>query len=109
MKNLTEIFSPLAREKVNRVGETCTGERERTRELENLSALMAVYFKGLCGTDHLFKVLKEAEERGKQYLLRDALEKLETSFMRHNLPFKFIENQDGNISVQLIMREEKNG
>ena len=77
-------------------------ERCRTHEIENLNAMLAVYFKGVLDGASLYNVLKEAEGQGKQFLVKSARCRLEGSFMESKLPFKFRENGDGIVRVEML-------
>lgn len=77
-------------------------ERYRIHEIESQNAMLAVYFKGCLNGISLFNELKEAEVQGKQYLVKNARCRLEGSFMERKLPFKFCENGDGIVSVELL-------
>jgi len=107
MDTWTTELSPLAREKLNRAGDISESERNRVRELQKLDALLVVYFKGLLKGEALFKALKEMELEGKQYLLKEAKSRLESSFMRSLLPFKFTQSVEGNLLIDLLKTEEK--
>jgi thioredoxin 1 len=74
-------------------------------ELENMDALLSVYFKGILDGQVLFTILKQAEECGKQYLIKSSRERLEGSFMESKLPFKFNENRQGVLSIEMINKE----
>ena len=98
-------LSPVANEKLNKLDELTAEERSKVHDIENLNALLSVYFKGILDGNSLFAVLKEAEERGQQYLVRSARGRLEGSFMEPKLPFKFSENSSGTLSVEMIKGE----
>jgi hypothetical protein len=79
-------------------------ELSKTHDIENLNALLAVYFKGILEGNSLFSVLKEAEDSGKQFLIKSARCRLEGSFMENKLPFKFTENGEGMLGVEMLGR-----
>jgi thioredoxin 1 len=98
-------LSPVAREKLDKLDELSAEERSKMHDIENLNALLSVYFKGILDGNILFTVLKEAEERGQQHLVRSAKGRLEGSFMEAKLPFRFNENSEGILSVETINGE----
>jgi thioredoxin 1 len=98
-------LSPVAREKLDKLDELSAEERSKMHDIENLNALLSVYFKGILDGNSLFTVLKEAEERGQQYLIKSARARLEGSFMESKLPFKFNENSEGILSVEMVNGE----
>jgi thioredoxin 1 len=98
-------LSPVASEKLNKVAELSAEERSKMHDIENLNALLSVYFKGVLDGDSVYTVLKEAEACGKQFLVKSARCRLEGSFMEGKLPFKFIENGEGVLSVEMVNGE----
>jgi thioredoxin 1 len=98
-------LSSVAREKLEKLDELSAEERSKMHDIENLNALLSVYFKGILDGNSLFTVLKEAEERGQQYLVKSARGRLEGSFMEGKLPFKFNENIEGILSVEIVNAE----
>lgn len=96
--------SPVAMKKMENTTELSAEELLKMHDIENLNALLAVYFKGVLKANNLFTVLKEAENSGKQFLIKSARVRLEGSFMEDKLPFKFTENGNGMLSVEMIKR-----
>ncbi len=95
----------IARDRLISIGDISSEEREMIHELESIDALLAVYFKGMLDGQVLFTILKQAEECGKQYVIKSARDRLEGSFMEGKLPFKFNENSQGILSIQMINKE----
>jgi len=100
-------LSPIASGKLAKIAELSAEERSRMHDIENLNAMLAVYFKGVLDGESLFTVLKEAEELGKQFLIKSARGRLEGSFMEGKMPFKFVENSRGILSVEKINMEDE--
>ena len=107
MDNWNDRLSPLAREKLNKIGNSDDRERELAHDIERLDALLLIYFKNLLDGKELFKTLKQFEEQDNQPVLREARNKLEQSFMESSLPFKFTGGKDGKIGVALLTDDDK--
>jgi thioredoxin 1 len=107
MNNWTDGLSPLARERLNRIGNPDDAERRLAHDIERLDALLLVYFKNLIDGNEVFSRLKEFEEQGNQPVLREARRKLEQSFLFASLPFKFIEGREGTVSVAMLTDKDK--
>jgi len=105
MDEILRGLSQRARDRLINSGEISSKEREMMHELENMDALLSVYFKGILDGQVLFTILKQAEECGKQYLIKSSRERLEGSFMESKLPFKFNENRQGVLSIEMINKE----
>jgi thioredoxin 1 len=106
MNNWTDGLSPLAREKLNKIGDPDGAERKLSHDIERLDALLLVYFKNLIDGNEVFSRLKEFEKQGNQPILREARRKLEQSFLFTSLPFKFIEGREGEVSVAMLTEED---
>ena len=105
MADWEKELPPIMKRKLAEVGEVTPQDRERIKELENLDSLLREFFKGRLDAEGLWRKLKEFEEQGKQFLLRDAYTKLKSSFKWKGLPIKF-EEKDGGI-LSLEFREEQ--
>jgi hypothetical protein len=65
-------LSPLAREKLARIGELTPEEKARLRCSNELNLLLAEYFTNELGPDDLWRKLKEHRDAGQEFILRDA-------------------------------------
>lgn len=98
-------LSPIIRERLGEIGEVTQEDRTRMKELEKLDLLLKDFYKGQLDAQALWEQLKEMESPGKQFLLRDAYNKLKSSFKWPGLPIKFAEKSDGTLSIEF--REEE--
>jgi thioredoxin 1 len=94
-------FSPIIRERLDEIGELTQADRMRMKELERLDSLLKDFYKGQLDALALWEQLKEMESPDKQFLLRDAYNKLKSSFKWLGLPMKFTEQSDGTLSIEL--------
>jgi thioredoxin 1 len=105
MVGRNEGLPPIIREKLNRMGEVTPEEKERITERERLNSLLKEFYKGFLDSEGLYQKLKEFQEQGRQFLLREAREKLESSFNKKGLGMKFEEKSDGTLNVELLKGE----
>jgi thioredoxin 1 len=102
MAEWSEGPSPIIRDRLAKIGEVSSEEKERITERERLNSLLKEFYKGFLDSEGLYQKLKEYQEQGKQFLLREAREKLETSFKKKGLGIKFQEKSDGTLNVELL-------
>jgi len=107
MPDWEKELPPRIRERLAEAGEVTQEDKTRMKELDNLGSLLKEFFKGQLDAKGLWERLKEFEDQGKQFLLRDAYTKLKGSFKWRGLPIKFEETSDGTLSIQFREEEEK--
>mgnify|MGYP000067652979 CR=1 FL=1 len=64
-------LSPLAREKLAKIGELTEDEKTRLKYSEQLTSLLAEYFTGELSCDDLWRELQEHKNAGRGFMLRD--------------------------------------
>jgi len=106
MANWGKEFPPLVSNRLNKIGEVTQEEKIQLKELEKLDSLLRAFFKGELDAQEVVKALKQLEEQGKQFLLKEAYIKLKGSFKWKELPIKFEERDNGMLSIQLREGEE---
>jgi thioredoxin len=105
MVEWNEGLPPIIKEKLIKMGEVTPEEKEGITERERLNSLLKEFYKGFLNSEGLYQKLKEFQEQGKQFLLREAREKLESSFKKKGLGIKFEEKSDGKLNVELLKEE----
>jgi len=65
-------LSPLAREKLAKIGELTEEEKIKLKFSQQLTSLMAEYFTNELSPDGLWKELKKHKDEGRGFLLKDA-------------------------------------
>jgi len=65
-------LSPLAKEKLARIGELTQEEKARLKYSEQLDSLLADYFTGKLSPDDLWRELKKHKEEGRGFVIREA-------------------------------------
>jgi thioredoxin 1 len=106
MAEWNEGLPPMTRDRLAKIGGVTQEEKERVTERERLDSLLKEFYKGSLNSEGLYQKLKEYQEQGKQFLLREAREKLESSFKKRGLGIKFEEKTDGTLNVELLKEEE---
>ena len=69
-------LSPLARERLARIGALSSEEREGMRRSNELDSMLSQYFKGELGSEELWKKLKSLEDQSDESIVREAQVKL---------------------------------
>ncbi len=69
-------LSPLARERLARIGALSKEEREKTKRSSELDALLSRYFKGELSSEGLWKKLKSLKEQNDESIIKEAQNKL---------------------------------
>ena len=100
-------LSRFIKQRLDKIGNVSPEERDKLNELSNLDSLLKDFYKGKIDARQLFDKLVELEKAGKQFLLRDAREKLKKSFKWKGLPIKFNELDSGELSVEYDEKPEK--
>ena len=76
MSEWEENLPLIMREKLARIGEFTPAEKERMKDLDQLTSLLSGLYKGEITSEDLWKELKDYKDKGKGYLLKEAQEKL---------------------------------
>lgn len=106
MTEWNKELPPNIRDRLAKIGNVTPEEKERITERERLNSLLTEFYKGFLNSEGLYQKLKEYQEQGKQFLLREAREKLESSFKNKGLRIKFEKESDGTLNVELLKEEE---
>jgi len=69
-------LSPLAKQRLAKIGEPSKEEREKLRRSEELSSLLSSYFTGKLSADAFWTRLKEYKDEGKESLIKEVQLKL---------------------------------
>ena len=65
-------LSPLAKERLARIGEPSQEEKDNLRHSQELSSLLSSYFTGKLSVESVWTRLKEYKDEGKEFLIREA-------------------------------------
>jgi thioredoxin 1 len=98
---------PRLRERLEKVGELTTAEKERIREKEELDRCCAHLLRGEMDEEALFKKLKEYEAQDRHDMLRQARERLKGVASGRKLGLVIEETGAGHFLVRKLTEAEK--
>ena len=104
MGNWEKDLSPIARERLAKIGELTQEERERMIDSEKVNSLLSEFHQGQINPDSLWKRLKE---EGKPSLLREAQVRLVDSLGFGIAPAGMQRKREGILAIETL-KEEKN-
>lgn len=106
MVGWNEGLPAIIRDRLAKIGEVTPEEKERMVERERLDSLLKEFHQCFLSPEGLYQRLKEYQEQGKQFLLREAQGKLQSSFKKEASLIKFEEKSDGTLNVELVKEKE---
>src|SRR4030043_811247 len=103
MKNWEQDLSPIARERLAKIGELTQEEKERTADSEKIDSLLSEFYQGQIDPENLWKRLKEA---GKPSLLKEAQVRLLDSLSFGSTPAELQRKRDGILAIETLKQEQ---
>jgi len=103
MRNWEQSLSPIARERLARIGELTQEEQERMLDTQKVNSLLAEFYQGRIDPDSLWNRLKE---EGKPSLLREAQVRLADSLNLGITPAELQKIRDGILSIESLKKEQ---
>ncbi len=88
------------RGRLAKIDEESPEEKGKREDFEKLDSLLAEFYRDSLDPKGLFQKLREYEDHGKQFLLKEAKIKLESSFKWKGLPIRFRERSDGELTLE---------
>ena len=107
MADLGKELPPIMKEKLAAIGDIGPEEKQKMRDLDGLDSMLRGFYKGELDAYGLYERLKDFEKQDKQFLLREAYEKLKRSFKWKGLPIKFEETSSDKLAVEFREKEEE--
>ena len=98
---------PIMKEKLAAIGDVGPEEKQKMRDLDSLDSMLRNFYKDNLGAYGLYERLKDFEKQDKQFLLREAYEKLKRSFKWKGLPIKFEETSSGKLAIEFREKEKE--
>jgi len=95
-------LSPIAKEKINKIGKLSDEEKRRLKDDENLKSMLARYFKNELSPDALWEELKKQKTAGRAYLLNDAQLKLLDTVNMSSTEIDFEKVSRGLLAVESL-------
>jgi len=105
--DLGKELPPIMKEKLAAIGDIGPEEKQKMRDLDGLDSMLRGFYKGELDAYGLYERLKDFEKQDKQFLLREAYEKLKRSFKWKGLPIKFEETSSDKLAVEFREKEEE--
>ena len=103
MRNWEQDLSPIARERLSRLGELTQEERERMVDSEKVTSLLSEFYQGQIDPESLWKRLKE---EGKPSLLKEAQVKLVDSLSFGVPPAELQRKREGILAIETLKEEQ---
>jgi DNA-directed RNA polymerase subunit L len=103
MKNWDKDLPPLARERLAKIGELTSEEREKMVDSETVNSLLSEFYLGQIDSDNLWKKLKE---EGKPSLLREAQMRLIDTLTFGSTPVELQRKRDGILAIETLKEEQ---
>ena len=103
MENWDESLSPIARERLARIGELNSEEKETMLGAEKVDALLSEYYQGRIGPDDLWQRLRA---EGKPSLLKHAQVRLVESLSFGSTPVELQRKKEGILAIETLKREQ---
>ena len=103
MINWEKDLSPIARERLARIGELTQEEKERMIDSEKVTSLLSEFYQGQINPESLWKRLKE---EGKPSLLKEAQMRLIDSLSFGSTPAELQRKRDGILAIETLKEEQ---
>ena len=103
MSNWEQDLSPMARERLARIGELSQEEKERMVDSDKVSSLLSEFYQGQISPESLWKTLKE---EGKPSLLKKAQAKLVDSLSFGVPPAELQRKREGILAIETLKEQQ---
>jgi hypothetical protein len=103
MRNWEKDLSPIARERLAKIGELTQEEKEKMLDSEKVNSLLSEFYQGQIDPESLWKRLKE---EGKPSLLREAQVRLVDSLSFGSIPAELQRKRDGILAIETLKKEQ---
>jgi hypothetical protein len=103
MRNWEKDLPPLARERLAKIGELTSKEKEKMVDSGKVDSLLSEFYQGQIDSESLWKRLKK---EGKPPLLREAQMKLIDSLSFGSTPVELQRKRDGILAIETLKEEQ---
>jgi hypothetical protein len=103
MRNWEKDLSPIARERLAKIGELSREEKEKMIDSEKVNSLLSEFYQGQIDPESLWKRLKET---GKPSLLREAQVRLVDSLSFGSTPAELQRKRGGILAIETLKEEQ---
>jgi hypothetical protein len=102
MRNWEKDLSPIARERLGRIGELTQEEKNKMLDSEKINSLLSEFYQGQIDPESLWKKLKE---EGKPSFLREAQVRLLDSLSFGTTPAELQRKRDGVLAIETLKED----
>jgi hypothetical protein len=103
MGNWEQDLSPIAKERLAKIGESSQEEKEKMLDSEKVNSLLSEFYQSQINPESLWKRLKE---EGKPSLLREAQVRLVDSLSFGSTPAELQRKRDGILAIETLKKEQ---
>jgi hypothetical protein len=103
MKNWEKELSPIARERLAKIGELTQEEKEKMVDSEKVNSILSQFYQGQIDPESLWKRLKA---EGKQSLLREAQVRMVDSLSFGSSSAELKKRRDGILAVESLKQRQ---
>jgi ribosomal protein S13 len=100
-------LSPLAKERLAKIGTLSQEERERIRQSSELDSMLSQYFKGDLSSEDLWKELKSLKEQSNESIVKEAQSKLVDTVRLQMSRADFEQHRSAILALETIKGEGK--
>jgi len=100
-------FSPLAKEKLAKVGELSSEEKEKLKLSKELTFLLADYFTNKLSTDDLWSKLKKLKENGNESIVKETQTRLIAALNLGSNDIDFERYRNGILGCETLKEQSK--
>ena len=100
-------LSPLARERLAKIGALSEEEKERAKQSGELDALLSQYFKANISSEDLWKELKSLKEQSDEPIVKEAQDKLIDTLRLQMSQEDFDQRRNAILAIETIKGEGK--
>ena len=102
MRDWEDDLSPIARERLAKIGRSSPEEKERMIASDKVDSLLSEFYQGQIGPESLWKKLKE---EGKPSLLRETQVRLLDSLSFGTSPIELQRKREGILAIETLKEE----
>ncbi len=103
MRNWEQDLSPIARERLAKIGESTQEEKERMLDSEKVNSLLSEFYQGRIDPEGLWRRLKE---EGKASLLREVQVRLIDSLSFGSTSAELQRKREGILAIETLKKEQ---
>ena len=100
-------LSPLAKERLAKIGTLSQEERERMRQSSELDSMLSQYFKGDLSSEGLWKELKSLKEQSNESIVQEAQSKLVDTVRLQMSQSDFEQHRSAILALETMKGEGK--